>query len=71
MEQLATELAKFGLPGIVILVCVFAIRVLWNDNKELTRLLFATTEKTSAAIEANTAALNRVTETINTRRKDL
>jgi hypothetical protein len=68
MDALIAEVLKLGLPGAVIVGLGLAVRSLWNDNKELTKLLVELTGKTSTAVEANSAALNRITEAMNNRK---
>lgn len=64
ISQLVGALLPLGLPGVIMTVLALTIRGLWQDNKELRQQLFDLAIKSSVATEANTAALNRISDNL-------
>lgn len=62
--QLISVLLPLGLPGVIMIVLALTIRGLWQDNKELRQQMFELAIKSSATMEANTAALNRISDNL-------
>jgi len=64
VSQLVSVLLPLGLPGVALVALALTIRGLWQDNKALRQQGFDFAIKSTAAMEANTAALNRISDTL-------
>lgn len=64
ITKLIEVVLSLGFPGVVIVVFALTIRGLWDDNKTLRQQLFDLAVKNAAAVEANTAALNRISDNL-------
>lgn len=68
MAKCADILLGYGLPGVIIIVLLLAVRKLYNRNCTLqdARVIDAQTQTT--ALNANTNALNRITDALRSAR---
>lgn len=64
ITKLIEVVLSLGFPGVVLVVFALTIRGLWDDNKSLRQQLFDLAVKNVAAVEANTAALNRISDNL-------
>lgn len=64
ITKLIEVVLSLGFPGVVLVVFALTIRGLWDDNKSLRQQLFDLAVKNAAAVEANTAALNRISDNL-------
>lgn len=64
LTRLFEVVLSLGFPGVVLVVLALTIRGLWDDNKTLRQQLFDLAVKNAASVEANTAALNRISDNL-------
>lgn len=64
ISQIVGALLPMGLPGVIIIGLTWTVRGLWQTNQEMSKQLLDFAVKSAATMEANTAALNRISDNL-------
>lgn len=64
VTQLVSVVLNLGLPGVIIVALVWTIRGLYQENTALRQQVFDIGILNAKALEANTAALTRLTDNL-------